>query len=142
MSKPFSYAFIDNIKSQVYESYRDGYVHPDFKPYDRPLKTSPTGLRFRLMHPDDPCMAGFVKDPSTGMCTMAPSDGKATMFSPPADQYWNPLPQKKIQTFTNSFDGRSVNPFTGQYSVQYSSKTAMTTRKYAAIKETKDTLFA
>lgn len=137
----FSRVFIDNIKSQVYESYKDGYVHPEFKPYDRPLKSTPTGLRFRLMHPDDPCMAGFTKD-STGMCTMPPSDGKATMYSPPADQYWNPMPLKQVQSFTNSFDNRSVDPFTGNHKIFYRSKTAASTRKYNALGTSKETFFA
>jgi hypothetical protein len=142
-SKTFTAVMNNNIRSQVYESYKDGYVHPEFKPYaDRPLKTTPTGLSFRLMHPDDPAMAGFIKDPSTGMLYLPPSDGKATMFSPPAEgQYWNPFPLKKQQTFSNSFDARSINPFTGKYSTGYTSKTAVSTKKYASIGTEKKTMF-
>jgi hypothetical protein len=140
--KTFCSMRLDNIASQVYESYKPGYVHPEFKPYEKPLNSTPTGLSFRLMHPDDPPMAGFTKDPKTGMLHHPPSDGKATMFSPPATQYWNPINYTPIQSFNNSFDARSVNPFNGKYSISYPSKTANATKKYASLGVSKDTLLA
>jgi hypothetical protein len=143
MTKPFSKIFIDNIKSSVYESYKPDYIHPEFKPYaDQPFRTQPSGLKFRLMHPDDPCPHGFTKDTSTGMCTMPPSDGKATMFSPSNAQIVQPIPYKPLTSVDNTFAMRSVNPFTGKRNTYYHPKTASTTQKYTPTKTSKTSLIA
>lgn len=127
----FARVFDENVKSQIYESYTTGYIHPEFRPFfTTPFKNTPLGLNFRPMHPDWGCPAGFEKNKETGLCMMPPSNGEATQFSPDARAYQTRLPLKPQARFFDNFAMRSSNPFTGKTEVYFGSKRASSSNKY------------
>jgi len=86
------------------------------------------GLDFQLLQPGfTPCPNGWTKDKTTGFCVSNSPEFEGTFYTKdafvPKFQYHsaycaNPRPNLRV----SEFDMRSVNPFTGDYVVYFTSK--------------------
>lgn len=148
-----------DVNLSVWDTYLPEYVHPDFVPYLRydsldglttynswSLQGNPNGLyspgqvrkgwgqAFQLLHPDDPCPNGTIKDPKTGWCYPEQPENIPIFYSKdafvPKRQFWNSYvsqPSRDSEKFqpriSSNFDMRSINPYNGKYMVYFNSKT-------------------
>lgn len=147
----------------IWAHYQPGFIDPLFRPYTRTdaldhrkrmininrtpyTSLAPSGpidpgmvrrgwgLRFQLMHPNDPCPSGFTKDPSDGYCYRHEPEFEQVFYSDKAflarNQFWGGFVDSKPGPFgteqstpayrpSNEFDLRSVDPLTGYYHVYY-----------------------
>jgi hypothetical protein len=138
----------------VWDYYQPDFVDPGYAPYIRaPVKdeygnvvmtntwdripcpnglVNPAlfrkdwGLRFALLHPDDPCPPGFEKT-ADSYCIRKPLDYEPIMYTEkafvPRNQYWSGYTSRNNvpRDGSDQFDMRSVNPLTGMYTVYYRS---------------------
>ncbi len=92
------------------------------------------GLTFQRMFEDDPCPSGFKKDVNEpSYCVRIPPRHEQVFFTDkafiPQNQYWPGYSDGNatrnsggsVPKSSNTFDLRSVNPLTGNYTVYYNS---------------------
>jgi hypothetical protein len=154
----------------VWDYYQPNFVDPEFAPYMRTpvmdqwgntimtntwesiqnpnglinpeLIRKNWGLRFALLHPDDPCPAGFYKTPD-GYCHRTPEQYEPILYTDkafiPKNQYWSGYAKTNTgsRRVSDTFDMRSVNPLTGAYTVYYLPKPSKSEGKYGVF-PTKD----
>ncbi len=109
-----------------------------------PLATNPAlerrgwGMDFVKMHPDKDHQCPYGWTPAEdGWCVSAEPEYEGTLYSDKAFvarwQYWDsyaPRLKDPSKRQTNSFDQRSVNPFTGNYVIYHNSKPNALRGKY------------
>lgn len=93
------------------------------------------GLTFQRMFDSDPCPNGFV-DAGDSYCVREPLKGEPVYYTDKAfiakRQFWDgyAVANPGARRVSEQTDLRSVNPFTGQYTIYYGSSQWSAPRKY------------
>lgn len=113
------------------QGYKDGLVHPE-------LVRKGWGLSFQLLHPDkDQCPHGWTKG-EDGWCVANQPEFEGTFYTKdahvPMYQYHDGYAPREMcgraSRQISQFDRKSVNPFTGNYSMLYQGKPSGMRQKY------------
>ena len=106
------------------------------------------GLDFQMLEPGyNMCPEGWTKDASTGWCTTNEPEFSGTFYSQnawvPKYQYFDGYAPQHVgrKPRVSEFEMRSINPFTGNYVVYFTSRPSLDPHKYGKL-PSKDSLLA